>query len=104
MACDGDVWVTVPAGYAEKHVPDPAPALLESLDEAGQKNVWARVYVRRDVFSRSVVPCKVCRPDLFFRWEGGHLDKNHNTHACDVCSPARVRRSPPPSQDRKDLE
>lgn len=104
LACDGDVWVTVSAGYAEKQIPDPTVAHLEALTEDGQKALWANVYAKRELMSRSVVPCKVCQPDLYWRWKGGHLDSKHNVQACDECTPARPRREAPAQIERKDWD
>ena len=37
-------------------------------------------------FRNSVYPCTVCRPDLFYRWAGGHLAAGHNRSECVECS------------------
>lgn len=104
LACDGDGWVLVASGYAERMVPDPASAKLETVDEASQSAIWDRVYQRRDHAARSVVPCKVCRPDLYLRWAGGHLDRLHNTAGCETCSGGMKPRRSFPETDRRDLE
>lgn len=59
----------------------------------------------------TVYPCRECRPGLFYRWVGGHLDPEHNRADCDECSgrqdstSRRGRRRPAPSAPaRRDLE
>jgi hypothetical protein len=103
LACDGDGWVPVAAGYAERIVPDPSPARLESVDPDRQPDLWAHVYLRRESAARSVAPCKVCRPGLYLRWAGGHLGRLHNTAACETCSGPRPSRQIP-SQGRRDID
>jgi hypothetical protein len=103
LACEGDGWVQIAAGYAERVVPDPSSARLESVDAGTQTEMWDRTYARREFAARSVVPCKVCRPELYVRWAGGHLDRGHNESACDSCSGPRPHRRVPET-DRRDLE
>ena len=101
-AWEGAGWVQVAAGYAERRVPDPSSARLESVDKRTQSKMWDRTYDRRQYAAASAVPCKVCRAPLFLRWSGGHLDHGHNEAACDVCNPSKPR-SKVPESDRRDL-
>jgi hypothetical protein len=102
LVCDGDGTVQVSAGYAERMVPDPTSAQLEAAEPDVQKKIWANVYGRREVAAGARVPCKVCRPEQYLRWAGGHLNFGHS---CEECSGrSRVRPAVPhPEADRKDL-
>ena len=51
----------------------------------------------------TVRPCAVCRPGLFARWRGGHLDARHDRAGCAVCSGRRSEGSPDFGPVRKDL-
>jgi len=102
LVCDGAGTVQVAAGYAERVVPDPTSARLESVEPETQKIIWSHVYARRAVAAASVVPCKVCRPEQYLRWAGGHMDRGHDAAGCEVCSGPKPRR-PVPEIDRKDL-
>jgi hypothetical protein len=57
-------------------------------------------------------PCRVCRPAQFFRWVGGHYNRDHDRASCPECrtpgstSSARKRERrpepehvPPPSDE-----
>ena len=93
---------TVAAGYGERISPDPTSARLESVDADVREQIWAQVHAKRAVAAGSVVPCKVCRPEQYLRWAGGHMDRGHDAAGCVECSGPKPRRQVP-DVDRKDL-
>ena len=78
-------WVYVSERYAEYRAEDVARA-----DEVPKQAIVA-------AFRNSVYPCTVCRPDLFYRWAGGHLAVDHNRSECVECSERRVGKRAPRS-------
>lgn len=49
----------------------------------------------------TVYPCKVCQPQMFFRWMRGHLDSDHDRRNCSECGeiPGTSRRRGRPRHD-----
>lgn len=76
-------WRSVQMPYCEKMF----PVADDDDDEAIE-----RARERRAAAMNTVYPCKVCQPNLFFRWVGGHLDKEHDRGACEECSSIGHRR------------
>lgn len=110
--CDGYGWCVVTAGTVDRTHPIPAAVLerippsiadevsrLDDFDRARRAaamvtppelaaELIAHVAVRWST-AETVYPCRVCNPDAFLRWCGGHWDRYHNRRACDECSPRR---------------
>lgn len=108
--CD-DGWVGVTAAYPLQLVPDRDLSVVADEHHGAVVDAIKRA---RWYASRSVYPCKSCRPELFYRWAGGHLDRRHDPGTCDECIELTgrrpsLRRSEPVRSDpswppeRKDL-
>lgn len=73
--CDGAGWVQVGGKYAE-HLASKAH------DREKEPQAWA---ARRASYLNSYYPCSACNRPMFFRWQGGHLDKDHVRAGCPEC-------------------
>lgn len=101
--CDGG-WVTVKAGYVERLAPWPAPLPADLAADpemvAAHELLVEEVRVRRASLANTVYPCRECQPAAFFRWVGGHLERNHDRLACAECRELDSRRGSRKSEPR----
>lgn len=73
--CAGAQWIQVGEKYAE-HL------ATKAHDPEEEPQAWAG---RRAAFLNSYYPCPTCNRTMFFRWQGGHLDKDHVRAGCADC-------------------
>ena len=76
LDCAGG-WVQVKEKYAEH--------LADQTAERGTPR-WRTL---RASHLNSYYPCRVHRPAQFFRWAGGHLNRDHDQAACPECLEAK---------------
>lgn len=82
--CDGG-WIEVRPAYAEHMHPDPDPEHVAHLTPDELAVVREQLELKRRAAANSVYPCKVCRPQMFWRWAGGHFKPGHDPLSCDEC-------------------
>lgn len=73
--CAGASWVQVGEKYAE-HL------ATKAVDREKDPAEWA---ARRAAYLNSYYPCPTCNRAMFFRWQGGHLDRDHVRAGCPEC-------------------
>lgn len=85
MGCDkcDHGWCSVSETFVEKSYPMPEP---DGMTEAEHTEAVRQCQLKRSSARDTVYPCKTCQPALFFRWVGGHLEKDHERGSCDECS------------------
>lgn len=71
-----DGWVQVREKYAE-HMADQRHGA-----ENRETQAWRSAYAAN---LNSAYPCRVHRPVQFFRWAGGHYEKDHDPGTCPDC-------------------
>lgn len=77
-------WLYVSPRYAEHLATVSLPDGSTEVDEQ-----------RRQALVNSVYPCRDCKPGLFFRWVGKHLDPQHDASDCRECTGAHGSKSAP---------
>lgn len=82
-------WVHVRPAYAEHQVPMPDTDGLDAETVAAVEREVARM---RAAAADSYYPCRNCRPAQFFRWVGGHWEKDHDPGGCSECTATMGKR------------
>lgn len=88
--CDAG-WVEVTQSYVDRIAP--IPELQLGADPDVHEAIVAEVMTRRASLANTVYPCRDCQPAAFYRWAGGHLERNHDRAKCDECSELDARSS-----------
>lgn len=93
--CEGG-WVQVLEGYVEREAPEPElPEGAGPEADAERAKLAVDWKCQRAAAANTWYPCRVCNERLFYRWQGGHLEKDHNREDCDTCVvPGQRRRNP----------
>lgn len=80
--CNSTGWRYVSRAYAE-HEAKQRMAQGENprspLDDPADFAKWVEYY------ESTVYPCRTCNAETFYRWSGGHLDRDHDRAGCTEC-------------------
>lgn len=84
--CGGAGWRPVDDGYGLRMVPE------LTLEEAAHLDGPATAAVERErdrlriSYQQSSFPCSRCNPTVYDRWIDGHLEPEHRSEGCSVCT------------------